>query len=305
MDSTAYNDDQIIQMFLQTTNFSVITMKSYLRAIEKFRRFLSYKALGEVAWPEIEAYKVGLQKGVLSQSRRPLSPASIAAHIAPLKSLYKWGSDSNIALFPTNPTTCIRLPAIPITSKRNYLTRKEVGKLLVYLQRRSIRDYLIGLSLILLGLRVSELMSIRWGDFHTDPAESSVWLTVVNGKGGKYREVKIPSPLFQIYEEYKEERIRAAEFKSDGQVFSISTRQVERIIRAAGKRCSLNKEVTPHWLRHTNATLALLNGASLQQVQESLGHAQITTTQRYLHTVEQINKSSSDYVNEALLEFIQ
>lgn len=300
-----YSDNQIVEMFLQTSNLSVNTVSSYIRAIDKFRQFISYKPLGDVIWQDIEAYKMGLQKGLLSNNRESLSPASISAYIAPLKSLYKWGSDPNIALFANNPTTCIRLPEITITSRRNYLTKKEVGHLLVYLKNRSLRDYLIGLSLVLLGLRVSELIAIRWGDFHTDPAESSVWLSVVKAKGGKYREVKVPSHLWEVYMEYNG-LIRMSALKEPGSyVFTISARQIERIIRSAGQRCNLNKEITPHWLRHTNATLALLNGASLQQVQESLGHSQITTTQRYLHTVEQINKSAPDFVKDTLIEYIK
>lgn len=299
-----YADEQIIQLFLQSSNLSANTVKSYFRAIEKFRRFLSGKPLGQVVWLEIEAYKVGLQKGLLSQSGKPLSPASIAVHIAPLKSLYKWGSDANIAIFDHNPSTCIRIPEIPITSKRNYLTKQEVGKILVYMQKRNLRDYLIGLSLVILGLRVSELVAIRWGDFHADPAESSVLLSILKGKGGKYREVKVPSQLWSLYGEYSRSMQASSSISPDKPVFAISARQVERIIRKAGEHCSINKDITPHWLRHTNATLALLSGASLQQVQESLGHSQITTTQRYLHTVEQMKKSASDYVKDSLKEYI-
>jgi site-specific recombinase XerD len=66
----------------------------------------------------------------------------------------------------------------------------------------------------------------------------------------------------------------------------------------------LTKEPTPHWLRHTNATLALLHGASLQQVQNNLGHAHMNTTQRYLHTIEQLNKAAPDYVEECFTDML-
>ncbi|WP_311974343.1 tyrosine-type recombinase/integrase [Paenibacillus larvae] len=87
-------------------------------------------------------------------------------------------------------------------------------------------------------------------------------------------------------------------------LFPISVRQIERIIKSAGIQSGIVKKLTPHWLRHTNATLALLQGASLQQVQETLGHSHINTTQRYLHTVEQMKKAAPDFVQDCLKDYI-
>uniref|UniRef100_UPI00384A7E78 tyrosine-type recombinase/integrase n=1 Tax=Effusibacillus dendaii TaxID=2743772 RepID=UPI00384A7E78 len=90
----------------------------------------------------------------------------------------------------------------------------------------------------------------------------------------------------------------------DQRIFPLTVRQVERIIQKAREQSNIQKKVSPHWLRHTNATLALLHGASLQQVQETLGHAQITTTQRYLHTVEQMKKAAPDFVEDYLKDIL-
>ncbi|WP_369405515.1 tyrosine-type recombinase/integrase [Aneurinibacillus tyrosinisolvens] len=160
---------------------------------------------------------------------------------------------------------------------------------------------MIGLTLILLGLRVSELVSIRWRDFHTDPSETFIWLTVAHGKGNKVREVKVPQTLWALLNRLADDFHGLENHQVlDEQLFPISVRQIERIVEKARELSGLNKKVTPHWLRHTNATLALLHGASLQQVQETLGHSQITTTQRYLHTVEQMKKAAPDFVESCL-----
>lgn len=296
-----YTDEQIISMFLTTSSRSKYTSRNYNRAIDRFRQFISFKPLREVTWQEIEVYKISLLQGFCAKNHRPLSPATVAALIAPLRSLYKWGSDSNIGIFSNNPTTCIRTPKIQVNSKNHYLTKREVSLLLNQLKAQGERNYLMGLTFVLMGLRISELISIQWGHFHTDPSETYIWLTVANGKGGKRREIKVPQLLWEMYNEYADhERLLAR----DQRIFPLSSRQVEKIIKQAREKINLGKQVTPHWLRHTNATLALLHGASLQQVQETLGHSHINTTQRYLHTVEQMKKAAPDYVEDCLKDIL-
>jgi integrase/recombinase XerD len=295
-----FTDEQKIQMFLSNRSRSEHTYKSYFRAIERFRNFISYRNLNEISWREIEAFKLFLMSVKKEKNELPLAPASISVTMAAIKSMYKWGSDPNIGLFNHNPTSSVRLPVIPLMSKKHFLTKNEVTKLLHFLQHDNKRNYLIALSLLLLGLRVSELCAVRWCDFYSDPMESTVWLTVTRGKGGKIREIKVPRHLWMLYTELLSTKPHLSS-KSEEQIFSITSRQVERMIKASCVKSGLDKPVTPHWLRHTNATLALLNGASLQQVQESLGHSHINTTQRYLHTVEQLTKSASDYVEELLI----
>ena len=297
-----FTDEQVVQMFLTICCTAPNTKRNYERAIVQFRDFIGGEPLAEVTWRKLEAYKVYLAEG---RNGKPLAPASIAAFIAPLKSLFKWGSEPNIGLLPSNPALTVRIPPIPITSKKHYLTRKEVGMLLQTLFHAGTRNYLIGLSLLLLGLRVSELTRITWGSFQTDILESSIWLSIVQTKGGKTREVKVPEPLWKLYQEYGRETFGGQSPDPHQRVFPLSVRQIERIIRRGGEQSGIAKKLTPHWLRHTNATLALLQGASLQQVQESLGHSHINTTQRYLHTVDMLKKGTSDYVQDCLQEFIR
>ncbi|WP_126425197.1 tyrosine-type recombinase/integrase [Brevibacillus marinus] len=290
-------DEEIVNMFLATYHHSKNTMRNYKYAIKRFQNFIGPKRLKDVTWKDIELYKLSLLKGDQNNNRQ-YAAATISVLLAPLRSLYKWGNNPNIRCFTHDPAASIKKPKVSNKSSRHFLTKSEVAKILQQLNAMGLRNYVIGLTLVLLGLRVSELVSIEWDDFHTDPMGTSIWLTVLNGKGQKVREVKVPDMLWNQLRLYRRES------GSSGKVFPLTTRQVERIIEIARKKANLSKKVTPHWLRHTNATLALLNGASLQQVQQTLGHSHINTTQQYIHTVEQIKKAAPDFVEDCLKEVL-
>lgn len=300
----SYSDEQIIQMFLAICERSEYTLRNYRTAIYHFKSFLGTKSLQQVTWREIEAFKIGLIQGLCSKSGKPQLPATISSFIAPLRSLYKWGSDPNIAVFKLNPTSSVRVPKIQINSRNHYLTKSELSTLMQQLLKQGQRDYLIGLTLVLLGLRVSEMTSIYFRDFHTDPSGETIWLTVTKGKGGKQREIKVPLTLWSLIKQKIDVNESTTANETNQRLFPLTTRQVERIIKVARERVQLQKKVSPHWLRHTNATMALLNGASLQQVQENLGHSQMNTTQRYLHTIDQIKKAAPDYVEDYIQDIL-
>ncbi|WP_391572450.1 tyrosine-type recombinase/integrase [Cohnella sp.] len=294
------DEEQVIQSFLAGYH-RPNTIRNYERALRRFRAFIGETPLGEATWHDLERYKSSLLRG--TSANKPLNASTIASLIAPLRSFYRWGSDANIAVFSHNPASSIRLPKVRVTSGHHFLTQRELTVLLTYLSAKSVREWMMVVYMVILGLRVSELVQMRWGDVVTDPLESGAWLTVADGKGGKTRQVKMPEALWKLHND-PSIRLKlhggSAQVNRQGRIFPITSRQVERIVNRASRECGISKPVTPHWLRHTNATMALLNGASLQQVQQTLGHVQINTTQRYLHTVELMKKAAPDFVAESM-----
>ncbi len=135
------------------------------------------------------------------------------------------------------------------------------------------------------GLRVSELVGLNLRDVDL----KQDWIRTI-GKGDKERIVPMGSKAntaVQLYLSRRHELVQ--ENSPDGAVFlnfrggRLSDRSVRRLLKDHLIRAGLDTEVTPHGLRHSFATHLLDAGADLRGIQEMLGHASLSTTQRYTH----------------------
>ena len=148
-----------------------------------------------------------------------------------------------------------------------------------------------------LGIRVSECCNLKI---------NQVFLTEgfvkVLGKGNKERIIPIPDQTLQLMKEYYH-NVRSLWFKGNTNYFFINKKgkpiyseYVEKMLRNSIIKANINKNITPHKLRHSYATHLLQNGADLRVIQELLGHSDISTTEIYTHVEiskmkEQYNKS--------------
>jgi integrase/recombinase XerD len=130
------------------------------------------------------------------------------------------------------------------------------------------------------GLRVSEAIGLTWDDFkkHGDGGKATVF-----GKGSKTRIVLIPDKLWQQVKEFeKYHRVNQYVFISRNHN-QMERSVVHRMIKRACKRAGIDERASAHWLRHSHASHSLEAGCNLRLLQQSLGHASVTTTERYLH----------------------
>jgi integrase/recombinase XerC len=141
------------------------------------------------------------------------------------------------------------------------------------------------------GMRVSELVACNMVHLDFDNG-----MVKVKGKGNKERLVPVGNPAISALKDYfivRDEQLRkrlqqgkkcdrdALFLNSRGS--RITTRSVERLIAEYGRKAKIDKPVTPHVLRHSFATHLLEMGADMRSVQELLGHASLSTTQKYTH----------------------
>jgi integrase/recombinase XerD len=133
------------------------------------------------------------------------------------------------------------------------------------------------------GLRVSELVSLTWGQvIRRDSGEAQ--LSVI-GKGGKGREVLIPAPIAErLFASRGDAMASAPVLPSVRRPGSpLTDRAVNFIVKDAAKRAGVNPAASIHWLRHAHASHAIDNGAPITLVSATLGHADLKTTSVYAH----------------------
>lgn len=153
-----------------------------------------------------------------------------------------------------------------------------------FLRRRDLAGVEI---LFATGMRVGELVSINFQDWHDDEA-----YFLIKGKGGRERLAFLPDErslsAVRTYLTYR----RGLSLGHDALLVNasgtrVTTQGIAHSIAAIAKTAGVTTRVTPHMVRHTVATLLLRYGADIRVVQEVLGHASIATTQRYTHVVKE------------------
>jgi site-specific recombinase XerD len=147
---------------------------------------------------------------------------------------------------------------------------------------RARRDRILLEVLYAGGLRVSELVALTWSDVL--PREGGqVQLSVV-GKGGVVRQVLLPAAVSRSLLSVR------GDAGADAPVFAsrkgggpLLARAVRGTVSRAAAKAGLEAPISPHWLRHAHASHAIDRGATLPEVQSTLGHSNVATTSGYLH----------------------
>lgn len=181
------------------------------------------------------------------------------------------------------------------------LTKEEVEKLLRSPntgQVLGLRDRAMLELMYATGLRISEIINLKFEDLHL-----TMGTLQTLGKGHKERIVPVGDEAIKWVNRYLEEaRPKLLKQKRSNYLFlnfhgnNLTRQGVWKNLKAEVRKAGIQKNITPHTLRHSFATHILENGADLRIVQELLGHADISTTQIYTHLS---NKQLADIYNRA------
>jgi len=261
------------------------TLVSYERDLKSYSKYM--KEVEMVGLTDIQRAHIVRFLGFLKDNGK--SSKTIARHIASIRAFHQFLFRDRVT--EEDPTVHIESPQGE-RSLPKVLSMKEVEALLEFpnkLDHFGKRDKAMLELLYATGIRVSELIQLDMDDVHL-----MMGFVRCIGKGNKERIIPIGGAATRALTEYLEEGRPAFISKKevgDALFLNHHGRRLSRqgfwkILKRLGKEAEINKEITPHTLRHSFATHLLENGADLRAVQEMLGHADISTTQIYTHVTK-------------------
>lgn len=272
----ASTDDQLVELWLHGRPAN--TERAYRREFATFRAVVG-RPLRAVRLADAQAY---------ADSLSHLAPATRARSINAVRSLFRFAQ--RVGYLSFNVAAAIQPPKIKDVLAERILDEPAVQKILALETDR--RNHVILRLLYGSGLRVSELSALTWRDTSTRGDAGQI---TVFGKGGKTRAVLLsPATWAELVGLRASDDPDGAVFRSQRTGGHLDVSQLRRIVLKAAERAGISAHVSPHWLRHAHASHALDRGAPIHLVQQTLGHASVATTGRYLHA--RPNDSSARYL---------
>ena len=278
--------EQFLVYISKERRLSSYTSRNYRHAISSFFDWLSkFKK-------DLPIHKIGRMetRSYLIEAQGKLAKTTIRNHFSALKGLFRFTMERGICT--SNPFANLTLPKMEKKLPK-FLSEKQAQTLIEQPVQSSdkanknsgfidSRDQLILKILYSAGLRVSELISVNFGDIDTVNATLRV-----NGKGGKERIAPVGRNVLQeilnFRDHYSKDAAHIAPVIISQSGKRLSARSVQLIIKKKLRQLNLPEDISPHKLRHTFATHLLDRGADLRAVQDLLGHASLSTTQIYTH----------------------
>ena len=267
------------------------TIAAYRRDINKFLVYLveTNLEISEVTTSHISEFSGYLRKSALGES-------SIARHIVAIRSLYAFLAKDqgmeNVAKDVNPPKIPKRLPKALSISDIELMIASS-GEDVAGIRNRALIE-----TLYATGARVSEITQLNISDISR--SEGDTVTVKVKGKGGKERLVPMGKFAQHALDQYltrarpsmSKDSHQEALFINEKRGTRLTRQSAWQIVMKAAEKAGIERDISPHALRHSFATHLLDGGADIRVVQELLGHSSVTTTQIYtLVTIDKLRES--------------
>lgn len=275
--------DEFLDFLAVEKGASSNTIAAYKNDLQQLADFIGQNG---ASWSALD--RSAIQDFILDLKQRGYTETSVARKVAAVRSFFAFLAAEGTV--PSNPTEGLSSPRVG-KSLPKAITPNEVDELLEQPSRRATpeakRDRAMLEILYATGMRVTELVSLDTDNLNLDPRSPYVRCL---GKGAKERTIPIHDQAMESLTDYLEDGRPALVRNKDERALFLN-RRGERltrqgfwlILKGYARSANLSTDITPHTLRHSFATHMLRGGMPLRNVQEMLGHANISTTQVYTH----------------------
>ena len=272
--------EELISKWIRYLDCSTKTIQTYTRNIRPFTKFLAENGINRPLREHIISYRDEL----LTIHK----PTTVQAYLMAVKQFFRWLDQENIY-----PNIAKNIKGVRLDNslfKKDYLTTSQVKTMLNSIDRTTLkgkRDYAILLLMVTTGLRTIEVARAGAEFVKVVPAVEQALREYLACRG--MNNAKDTDPLFSSIAN-----------RNDGE--RMTTRSISRICKEHMIDANLiSSRLTAHSLRHTSATLNLLNGGSLEETRQLLRHSNISTTMIYAHSLERAKNDSENRIAQAIL----
>ena len=261
-----------LEVELKISKNSEYTLRNYTRSNSEFLTYIK-KNPNEITEDDLKLF--------IAEKLSDHSSMSIILFLAAIRYSFSTILKKDITLSIKRPKREKRLPSV--------LTKEEIKKLID--SSETSKSKLMISLMYACGMRVSEILSLKVDDFKFNEKVGYIR----QGKGKKDRIFNIPLFLLDNLQKQADSQKKSKQiYLFTGPNGKLSSRNLQKIVKAAGKKSGINKEVHCHTLRHSFATHLLENNVDIRKIQELLGHADLSTTQIYTHiSTEELKKIKS------------
>jgi len=291
---------------------SVHTSKSYERDIKDF---FCVSSISDITLEDIKKVSIlHTQNYIIKLMDKNMSSATINRKISSLSALYKWllkyqDNSTGIHIIKYNPFGNLKEEKPVINNKEtDFLTKDECKVLLNSIDTSNILGYrnktILALALTT-ALRKSEIINIKIKHITSHTGYDVV---KVRRKGGKEDIVKLQGSVLAMINEYINLTMRNKVLNGEEYLFighgangnnkeKLDASTLNYMIKRVCKNAGIDKNLRVHSTRHTAITLAILAGATAEKVRDFAAHKNLSTTNRYIHSVDKLKNNAGDLID--------
>ena len=292
--------EETYHRFVAFLDVKELSVQSYTRDLRRMFKYFAENGITHPQREDIISYRESLKA-------EGLKPTTVQNYITAARLFFAWTEQERI--YP-NVAAHVKGAKLDREHKKDYLTSSQCRNVLSGIDRSTptgLRDYAIVCLTITGALRTIEVRRADIGDLRT-LGDITVLYVQGKGKDEKTEFVKISPPVEEAIRDYlktrKDTEPSAPLFTStsnNSKGGRLSTRTISGICKGSMVEAGYNSSrLTAHSMRHTGVTLALLNGATLEEAQGHARHANISTTMIYNHSLDKAKNSCSEAISGAI-----